>query len=165
MLSVPCIESFPRLPTQNNFGLLKASGSQIYCSSSPRRKKPLESSESFDRTIAEVKQTRMFSVMADETADVSNKKNLLLTSAVSTLQRIFERSNAIKEETAYSVRDLSQLTMDNCRGQSYDGAGNMAGRYAGALTLIQHQLPKFILLSDKCILVETSHTNCWIHPW
>ena len=54
--------------------------------------RPPESRESFDRTIADVKQTRMFSVMADETADISNKKNLLLTSAVSTLQRIFERS-------------------------------------------------------------------------
>ena len=56
------------------------------------------------------------------------------------------------------------LTMDNCGGQSYDGAGNMAGRYAGVLTLIQHQFPKFILLLDKFLLVETSHTNCWIHP-
>ena len=55
--------------------------------------------------------------------------------------------------------------MDNCGGQSYDGAGNMAGRYAGVLTLIQHQFPKFILLLDKFLLVETSHTNCWIHPW
>ena len=55
--------------------------------------------------------------------------------------------------------------MDNCGGQSYDGAGNMAGRYAGALTLIQHQFPKFILLLDKFLLVETSHANCWIHPW
>ena len=54
-----------------------------------RRKKPLESSETFDRTIAEVKQTRMFSIMADEAADVFN---LLLSSAMSTLQRIFERS-------------------------------------------------------------------------
>ena len=62
-----------------------------------------------------------------------------------------------------SVRDLG-LTMDNCGGQSYDGAGNMAGRYAGALTLIQHQFPKFILLLDKFLLVETSHANCWIHP-
>ena len=34
----------------------------------------------------------MFSVMADEAADVSNKENLLLSSAMSTLQRIFERS-------------------------------------------------------------------------
>ena len=29
--------------------------------------------------------------------------------------------------------------MDNCGGRSYDGAVNMAGRYAGALTLVQHQ--------------------------
>ena len=28
LISVPCIESFPRLPTQKSFGLLKASGSQ-----------------------------------------------------------------------------------------------------------------------------------------
>ena len=62
------------------------------------------------------------------------------------------------------VRDLG-LTRDNCRGHCYDGAGNMAGRYTGALTLIQHQFSKFILLLDKFILVElTSHTNCWIHP-
>ena len=46
--------------------------------------------------------------------------------------------------------------MDNCGGQSYDGAGNMAGRYAGILTLIQHKFPKFILLLDKFLLVETS---------
>ena len=61
-----------------------------------------------------------------------------------------------------SVRDLG-LTMDNCGGQSYDGAGNMAGRYGDVLTLIQHQFPKFSLLLDKFLLVETSHTNCWIH--
>lgn len=44
-----------------------------------------------------------------------------------------------------------------------DGAGNMAGRYAGALILIQRHFPKFILLLDTFSLVETSHTNCWIH--
>ena len=54
--------------------------------------------------------------------------------------------------------------MDNCGGQSYDGAGNMAGRYAGALTLIQHQFAKIILFVNKFILVETSHTISWIHP-
>ena len=40
----------------------------------------------------DLKQTRMFSIMADEAADVSNKENLLLSSAMSTLRRIFERS-------------------------------------------------------------------------
>ena len=34
---------------EKSFGLLKESGSQIYWSSSPRRKKPVESSASFDR--------------------------------------------------------------------------------------------------------------------
>ena len=54
--------------------------------------------------------------------------------------------------------------MDNCGAQSYDGAGNMAGRYAGALTLIQHHFAKIILFVNKFILVETSHTISWIHP-
>ena len=49
MISVPCTESLPRLPMLKSFGLLKASESQIDCSSSPRQRKPLESSESFDR--------------------------------------------------------------------------------------------------------------------
>ena len=85
------------------------------------------------------------------------KKTCLLSSAMSTLQRIFERSllvtasvcgdettgNAIRVLIINLVRDLG-LTMDNCRGQSYDGAGNMAVRYVGASTLIQHQFPKAI---------------------
>lgn len=48
LISVPCTESLPRLPMLKSFGLLKASGSQIYFSSFPLREKPLESSESFD---------------------------------------------------------------------------------------------------------------------
>ena len=70
----------------------------------------------------------MFSIMADEAADVFNKENLevLLSSAMSTLQRIFERNflvsailekkqlitKWIKEFKTNSVSDLG-LTMDN----------------------------------------------------
>ena len=91
---------------------------------------------------------------------------------MSTLRRISVRSFLVSEETAgiaikelmtNSVHDLG-LTVDNCRGKSYDCAGNMAGRYTGALTIIQRQSSKFILLLDKFILGETDHTNCWIHP-
>ena len=32
--------------------------------------------------------------------------------------------------------------MDNCRGQGYDGAGDMAGRYNGAAALIKNDYPK-----------------------
>ena len=51
--------------------------------------------------------------------------------------------NTIRELIINSVRDFG-LTMDNGRGQSYDGAGTMAGRYIGASTLIQHRFPKAI---------------------
>ena len=56
------------------------------------RKKPLESSESFDRTIAEVKQTTMFSVMADEATDVSNRRKPSL------VLRYVDSSKNIREE-------------------------------------------------------------------
>ena len=39
--------------------------------------------------------------------------------------------------------------MDNCGGQSYDGAENMAGRYAGELTLIQHQFAKNYFIFEQ----------------
>ena len=41
LISVPFTESLPSLPTLKSFCILKASGSQIYCSSSLRRKKPV----------------------------------------------------------------------------------------------------------------------------
>jgi len=44
-ISIPCTESLPSSPTLKSFGILKASESQIYCSSSLRRKKPVESSK------------------------------------------------------------------------------------------------------------------------
>ena len=48
----------------------------------------------FRQNIAEVQQTRLLSVMADEAVDVSNmhKETRLLSSGMSTLQIIFERS-------------------------------------------------------------------------
>ena len=91
----------------------------------------------------------MFSVMADEAADVSNKENLDSSKNIREEFVGFRlcgeetTGNTMKELIINSVRDLG-LTMDNCRGQSYDGAGNMAGRYVGASTLIQHQFPKAI---------------------
>ena len=40
-----------------------------------------------------------------------------------------------------AVADLG-LSMSNCRGQPYDGAGNMAGKYNGVSSLIQGQFSK-----------------------
>ena len=112
------MESFPRLPTQKSqFGLLKAFGSQIYCSSSLCRKKPLESSESFDRTIAEVKQTTMFSVMADEATDVSKRRK-----PSKNIREEFSGVRHCREETASNtikelIKSLSMRLRQTANGK------------------------------------------------
>ena len=108
------------------------------------------------KIVAEVNSSKMFSIMADEAADVSNQENLSL------VLRFVDSSGIIREEfvgfhlcgeetTGEAIKDLILnsitglgLSMDDCRGQSYDGAGNMAGRYVGASTLIQRQFPKAV---------------------
>ena len=76
------------------------------------------------KIIAEVKQTRMFSVMADEAADISNKENLsLVLRYVDSSKNIREQfvgirlcgeettGNAIKELIINSVHDLVEVNL------------------------------------------------------
>ena len=52
---------------------------------------------------------------------------------------------AIKELILQASADLDLgLSMDDCRGQCYDGAGNMAGRLSGASSLIRQAHEKAI---------------------
>lgn len=103
------------------------------------------------KIVAEVSESKMFSVMEDEAADVSNQENLsLVTRFVDSSQNIREEfvgfrecgedtsGVSIKNLIIASISDMG-LSMDSCRGQAYDGAGNMAGKYVGASTLIQRQ--------------------------
>ena len=48
---------------------------------------------------------------------------------------------AISEKVLQGVEDLS-LNMIFCRGQGYDGAGNMAGKCSGAARRIADKYPK-----------------------
>ena len=40
------------------------------------------------------------------------------------------------------LQDDCKLNMDNCRGQAYDGAGNMAGKLKGVANRIMQEYPK-----------------------
>ena len=91
------------------------------------------------KIAAEMKESKLFAVLTDEAADVSNKEHLSL------VLRYVDSSRTIREEFVgfrLCEGDLSgeaikriiletiaemELSKDNCRGQSYDGAGNMAG--------------------------------------
>ena len=111
-----------------------------------------------DKLSAEVKESKYFSILADEAADISNKENL------SVVLRFVDASKSIREEfvgfyhciegtTGETIKtmilkvvsDLG-LSMDDCRGQCYDGAGNMAGQYNGAAALIKEQHQKAIFV-------------------
>ena len=106
----------------------------------------------------EVNESKMFSVMADESADISNKENLaLVIRFIDSEQNVREEfvglrecgedlsGESIKNVIITSINDMG-LSMDCCRGQAYDGAGSMAGKYVGASTLIQNQFNKAIYI-------------------
>lgn len=104
----------------------------------------------------EIKDSKYFSVMSDEAADISNKENL------SVVIRFLDSTKTVREEfvgfylcedgtTGAAIKDLIidavadlGLSMDDCRGQCYDGAGNMSGRLNGASSLIRAEHDKAI---------------------
>ena len=92
----------------------------------------------------EIREARFYSILADEAADCGNVEQL------SVVFRFVYRQCRIREEFLGFVpckefdattikeflRDLN-LPVDDCRGQGYDGAGNMAGRLSGVAAKIQ----------------------------
>ncbi|XP_068122100.1 52 kDa repressor of the inhibitor of the protein kinase-like [Hyperolius riggenbachi] len=97
-----------------------------------------------------------FSVIADETADFSNKEQLVL------VIRFVSKQNCIKEEFLQFIDcsdgvtgqhianqilsgiEKSGLNVDKLRGQGYDGAGSMAGKVKGAAAIISAAHPKAV---------------------
>ena len=100
--------------------------------------------------IEEVKTAKFFSICADEAADCSNKVHFV------------DESNTIREEfvdfilcdtgtTGVAIAEKILTAVGECglnpeylRGQAYDGAGNMAGKYRGAAVTIQSTCPKAV---------------------
>ena len=88
-------------------------------------------------------------MLADEASDVSNKEQMAF------VVRFVDASSSIREEfldflycsDGTSGAALSQLILENlkkldldimkCRGQGYDGAGNMSGEYNGCAAKIR----------------------------
>ena len=111
-----------------------------------------------DKPAREVNNSRYFSILADEAADISNKENLSVVSRfVDSDKNIREEfigyflceegttGRAIKNLIINAVSDLG-WSMDDCRGQCYDGTGNMAGQFNGAAALIKDQPEKAIFV-------------------
>lgn len=118
-----------------------------------------------DKLSSEIKDSKHFTILADEAADISNKENL------SIVIRFVDASKSIRQEfvgyyhcnerrTGQTIKTMilkvvSDLgpPMDDCRGQCYDGAGNMAGQYNGASALIKelHEKAIYVHCMNHCL--------------
>ena len=98
--------------------------------------------------VKEIQQAKTFSLLADEVSDTSVKKQLS-----SVIRFVDEYSNMREEllgflycEDGTSGKAISDLILkvmsklginvNNCRGQGYDGAGNMSGKNKGTAARI-----------------------------
>ena len=99
--------------------------------------------------------SRVFAVVADEGRDCSNKEQMpLIIRYVDKhleIQESFMRFVECECGTTGVLLDLIErcchdigLDMNLCRGQGYDGAGNMAGHCSGDAKIIQLKYPKAV---------------------
>ena len=104
-----------------------------------------------------IRERRFFSIIADEGTDVSSKEQLsfCLLSVDKNLNAFedfigFYQLENIKSDTIVQViKDIlirMNLSLSNCRGQTYDGSSNMMGKKSGVSTQILTEQPKAVAI-------------------
>ena len=129
-----------------------------------------------DQIIKEIKDAKFFSILADEVADLTNKEQMPL------VLRFVDKEGHIREEFLKFVHlangtsgenmaeaiktEIRSLGLDlrNCRGQGYDGAGNMSGKYIGAAVRIQNDFPDAIYVHCASHRLNLCVTNACSVP-
>ena len=104
--------------------------------------------------VGEVKRVKFFSIIADETMDVSNKEKLSVSLRYILDNMIHEVFLEFLEVERITGETLARciinfltglgLSLSDLRGQCYDGATNMAGAKSGCKSLILGEAPKAI---------------------
>jgi hypothetical protein len=94
-------------------------------------------------------------LICDETCDESTREQLCITiRSVSNNYEVYEDVIGLYEISRQNAPTITEAILDaltrcgldinNCRGQSYDGASNMAGIYGGVSALILKQQSKAV---------------------
>ena len=104
-----------------------------------------------------IRERRFFSIIADKGTDVNNKEQLsfCLRSADENLN-VFEDfigfyclENIKSDTIVHVIQDIlikMNLSLSNCRGQTYDGTSNMMGKKSGISTQILTEEPKTVVI-------------------
>ena len=120
----------------------------------------------------EIREAKFFSVLADEAADCANVEQLsLVVRFVDSKHQIREeflgfvpcKNGLSGEAIANTIQDFLRdrgLSIDDCRGQGYDGAGNMAGRLSGAAARIQAVQDKAIYVHCNSHILNLCVASC-----
>ena len=115
-----------------------------------------------DQLVGEVKESRYYSILADQATDCSLKKQLAL------IFRFVDKENNITEEfvsfleCSYGLNGQSLyrtikeflvsvgIDISDCRGQGYDGAGAAAGKNQGLPAHVLRENPKALYTHCSC---------------
>ena len=100
---------------------------------------------------------KLFSIMVDETSDISNTEQLVfclrcVDEDLTTHEEfigLYDMDSTTAENITRVIQDILLrllLQMSSCHGQCYDGAGSMAGCRTGVATTIQQQEPRALYM-------------------
>ena len=103
--------------------------------------------------LANIRDRKFFSIMADEGTYISNLEQLFFCARTvdddlnddKDFLGFYEIVNIKSETVARATKDIlmrCSLRLDDCRGQTYDGASNMMGKHSGVSTKISEEQTK-----------------------
>lgn len=124
--------------------------------------------------LEEIHKSKIFSILMDETTDVSHTEQVSFVVRYVHDFKIKERfiqvfnvqstTGEALEKEVISMLNTNNLNIDDMRGQGYDGAANMSGIYNGLQSRLQRQNPKALYVhchahSLNLVLVESAKSS------
>lgn len=123
------------------------------------------------------KESQLFSLIADESRDISNKEQL--TCVLRWISRtdlsvhedflgMYELEKTDAETITTSLKDIllrCSLTIDDCRWQTYDGAANMAGGRSGVAARISSENPHALYIHCGNHSLDLALRDCVKESW
>ena len=128
-----------------------------------------------DIIISEIKQAKYYSVSVDSTPDITNvdQSTIIFRYVLpdGPVER-FVKFIPTRRHTGYPLADLlfefiedNGISLNNFRGQSYDSASNMSGKYENMQAIIKernHQAEEYIPCEAHSLnLVGKCAAECW----